>query len=83
MTFEDKISNMYRLTNEQYDQLIMTSITSNYKKANSNIKIQINMAVKNLTRDKEIIKRMETNEENNSFITIKTHKKNFDNHSTV
>ena len=83
MTFEEKISNMYRLTNEQYDQLIMNSITSNYKKANNNIKIQFNMAVKNLIRDKKIIKRMETNEENNSFITIKTHKEDFDNHSTV
>ena len=38
MTFADKISNMYRLTKEQYDQLIMNSITSNYKKANNNIK---------------------------------------------
>ena len=45
--------------------------------------MQINMAGKNFIRDKEIIKRMETNEENNSFITIKTHQENFDNHSTV
>ena len=34
-------------------------------------------------RDKEVIKRMETKEEGNSFITIKYHKKNFDNHPTV
>ena len=38
MTFADKTSNMYRLTKEQYDKLIMNSITSTYKKANSNIK---------------------------------------------
>ena len=61
----------------------MNSITCNYKKVNNNIKRQINMAGKNFIRDKEIIKRMETNEENNSFITIKTHQENFDNHSTV
>ena len=83
MTFAGKISNMYRLTKEQYDQLIMNSITSNYKKVNNNIKIPINIAGKNLIRDKEIIKRMEANGENNSFITIKTHKENFDSHSTV
>ena len=83
MTFTEKISNMYRLTKELYDQLIRNSITSNYKKANNNNKIQINMAGKNIIRDKEIIKQMETNGENNSFITIKTHKENFDNHSTV
>ena len=41
------------------------------------------MTGKNFVRDKEIIKRMETNEENNSFITIKIHKENFDNHSAV
>ena len=34
-------------------------------------------------RDKEVIKRMETNEEGNSFVTIKDRKENFDNHSTV
>ena len=34
-------------------------------------------------RDKEVTKWMETNEEGNSFITIKDHKANFDNQSTV
>ena len=34
-------------------------------------------------RDKEVIKRMETKEEGNSFITIKDNKENFDNHPTV
>ena len=41
------------------------------------------MAGKNLLRDKEVIKRMETNREGNSFITIKDHKENFDNQPTV
>ena len=83
MTFKYKTSNMYRLTKDQYDHLIMNSITSTYKKANNNINKQINMDRKNLMRDKEVIKRMETNEEGNSFITIKDHKENFDNHPTV
>ena len=83
ITFADKTSNMYRLTKEQYGQLIMNSITSPFGKVNSNIKKQINKAGKNLTRDKEVIKRMETNKEGNSFITIKDHKENFDNHPTV
>ena len=34
-------------------------------------------------RDKEVIKQMETDEEGNSFITIKDQKENFDNHPTV
>ena len=41
------------------------------------------MAEKNLMRDKEVTKWMETNEEGNSFITTKDHKANFDNQSTV
>ena len=52
----------------------MNSLTFNYKKASNNIKKQINMAGKNQMRDKEVIKRMETNEEGNSFITMKDHK---------
>ena len=83
MTFAYKTSNMYRLTKKKYGQLIMNSITSTYKKANSNIKKQINKARKNLMRDKEVIKRVETNEEGNGFVTIKDHKKFFDNHPTV
>ena len=74
---------MHRLTKEQYDKLIMNSITSTYKKANRNIKKQINKVRKNLMRVKEVMKRMETNEEGNSFITIKDHKENFDNQPTV
>ena len=53
----------------------MSPIISTYKKANNNIKKQINMAGRNLMRDKKVIIRMETNEEGNSFITIKDHKK--------
>ena len=67
----------------QDGRLIMNSITSTYKKTNNNIKKQINMAVRNIMRDKELIKRMETNEEGNSFITIKDRKENFDKRPTV
>ena len=74
MAFAGKTSNMYRLTKEQHNQLIMNSLTFNYKKASHNIKKQINMIGKNQMRDKEVIKRMETNEEGNSFITMKDHK---------
>ena len=83
MTFADKTSNIYRLTKEQYDQLLTNSVTSTYRKANSKIKKQINKAGKNLMRDKEVIKRTETKKEGNSFMTIKDHKENLDNHPTV
>ena len=41
----------------------MNCITSTYKQANNNLKKQINMAGKNLLRDNEVMKGMETNEE--------------------
>ena len=41
------------------------------------------MAGKSLMKDKEGVQRMETNEEGNSFIAIKDHKENFNNHPTV
>ena len=78
-----KTSNMYRLTKERYDQLIVNSVTSTYKKANNNIKKQINMTGKSLIGDKNAIKRTEIHEEGNSFITIKDQKENFDNYPTV
>ena len=54
MTPADKTSNIYRLTREQYEQLIMKSLTSTYKKANNNIKKKkkINMFGKNSMKDK-------------------------------
>ena len=55
MTPADKTSNIYRLTREQYEQLIMKSLTSTYKKANNNIKKKINMFGKNLMKDKLVI----------------------------
>ena len=61
----------------------MNSITSTYKKAYNNIKKQTKMAGKNLMRGKEIIKRLETKEEGNMFVTIKDHKENFDKQPTV
>ena len=41
------------------------------------------MAGESLMRDKEVIKRMKINKEGNSFMTIRDHKENFDNHPTI
>ena len=77
-TFQEKLKEDIKLITESNK-----TKTSADKASNSNIKKQINMAGKNLLRDKEVIKRMETNREGNSFITIKDHKENFDNQPTV
>ena len=80
-TFQEKLKENIKIIKESNKTITSAdknSRTSTYKKRNSNIKKQINMAGKNLLRDK-----METSEEGNSFITIKKRKENFDNHPTV
>ena len=63
--------------------MINNAITSKYKKASNNIKKQINIDGKQILRNREVLNRLETNGENNSFITLKDHKENFNNNPTV
>ena len=58
-------------------------MTSKYKKTSNNIKKQINIDGKKILRNREVLNRLEINGENNSFITLKDHKENFNNHPTV
>ena len=55
------------------------AITSKY----NNIKKQINIDGKKILRNREVLNRLEINGENNSFITLKDHKENFNNNPTV
>ena len=83
MTPADKTSNIYRLSKEQYNHVLANSITSTYKKTNSKIKDQINAKGKQLMKNSDTISRMEINNENNCFFTLKDHKENFINNPTV
>ena len=83
MTFADKTTNIYRLTREEYDKILNDSITATYKKASNNIKKKINAAGKQVLRNNKVLKRMQTNGENNCFISLKDHKENFPNNPTV
>ena len=83
MTFPDKTNNMYRLRKDQYNTLLNNFITSTYKRSNSNIKKKINISGRNILKDKEVIQRMDINGESNCFITLKDHKENFQNNTSV
>ena len=78
LTPADKTSNMYRITKEEYNKMRRNAITSNYKKANENIKKRINEKGKEIVKKSfdNIIDRMDINAESNCFIT-KTIKKTF------
>lgn len=82
-TFADKTANIYRLTKEEYEKILNDSITATYKKANNNIKKKINADGKQELRNIKVLKRMQKNRENNSFISPKDHKENFQSNPTV
>ena len=63
--------------------MINNAITSKYKKASNNIKKQINIDGKQILRNREVLSRLEINGENNSFITLKDHKENFNNNPSI
>ena len=83
MTFEDKTTNIYRLIKEEHHKILNDSITAADKKAINNIKKKINATGKHALRNNKVLKRMQTNVENNCFISLKDHKENFQNNSTV
>ena len=83
MTFADKTTSIYRLTREEHEKILNDSITATYKKASNNIKKKINPVGKQVLRNNKVLKRMQTNRENNCFISLKDHKEKFQNNPTV
>ena len=83
MTFADKTTSIYRLTREEHEKILNDSITATYKKASNNIKKKINPVGKQVLRNNKVLKRMQTNRENNCFISLKDYKEKFQNNPTV
>ena len=82
MTFADKTSHIYRLTKVEDKKLLRNAITSKYKKTNTKIKDKMNKKEKENFKNKEALHRLDINEENNYFFTLKDHKENFQSNST-
>ena len=79
----DKTSNFYKLPVERYEQLVSNSITASYKKVNANIEQKINKNGKKIADNYNILDRIQVNGNNDSFITLKDHKPNFENNPTT
>ena len=75
----DKTTNMYKLPKQDYTQLLHNNITTNYKKADSNVKISIDQEAKKIACDLRIEDRAECYAPRKAFITLKDHKDNFQN----
>ena len=54
LAFSDETFNLYKLKKEQYQKMLIDSITTTYKNANNNIHKKINTDGKKLMKDKDI-----------------------------
>ena len=75
----DKTTNLYKLPKDSYNKLLNENITANYKKANSNIKHEIDLEAKKIASKLNLADRTESFANRNAFITLKDHKDNFPN----
>ena len=77
LTSADETSNMYRIDNEEFPNLLQNAITSKYKKTDKHRARNINKEGTKHARETNIIDRIEINGTGNSFTTLKDHKENF------
>ena len=75
LTAADKTSNMYRLSKEEYSNLLKNAVTSKYKKTNNHTAININKERVKHAR-KVNIDRIKINSTCKSFIKLKDRKEN-------
>ena len=75
----DKTNNLYELTTEEYNKLLIENISKTYKKTNVSAKNAINTEAKAIVKDINLDKRIEQYNQNKSFITLKDHQENFQN----
>ena len=78
----DKTTNFYKLDKTQHDNLLRNNITTTYKKANTSAYTTINLEAQAIAAKLKIEDRTETTAKQQAFITLKDHKKNFENNPT-
>ena len=83
LTAGDKTSDMYRLSKDQYSNLLQNAITSKYKKTDKRTATNKNKEGIKHAREVNVIDRIEINGTGSSFITLKDHKENFLNGPTT
>ena len=83
LTAADKTLNIYRLSKEEYSNLLQNAITSKYKKTDKHTATNINKEGIKHAKEGSIIDRIEVNGTSNSFITLTDHKENFLNRPTT
>ena len=78
----DKSPNLYELDKDQYRRMLRNSITSSYKKSQTDNKAAIDREAKEVAATMNLSDRIDCIAEKDAFITLKDHKENFQNHPT-
>ena len=73
----DKTNNLYELTNEEYNKLLLGNISKTYKKTTASAINAINTEAKAIGKDLNLDEGIEQYNQNQSFIIFKDHKKIF------
>ena len=82
LIFADKSMNLYEVDKEKYGKLMKDNITKSYKKTGRNVENDINKEAKEIAEKLKVSDRMEHLANQQSFITLKDHKDNFQNNPT-
>ena len=75
--FQLKSCNIYKLEKDDYDKLLTENITKTYKKSSRTNVNKINYNAKRIAEDLSLENCIEKMYENEAYITIKDHKKDF------
>ena len=78
----DRSTNLYEISTDSYKRLHQISINKSYKKCNADIKSEIDSEARTIASSLNLADRIEKFAEKDSFITLKDHKENFQNHPT-
>jgi hypothetical protein len=78
----DKTTHFYKVDPDNYDRLLNTNITKDYKKAATTLENTIRKGDKKIATELGLDDRINKTSKNQAFITLKDHKPNFNNNPT-
>ena len=73
----DKTNNLYEISTENYNKLLLDNVTKSYKKEPETLENNINKEAKKIATDLNLAGRIQKFTEKNAFVTLKDHKDNF------
>ena len=74
----DKTTNVYEVSTDKYNKLLLDNITKDYEQVNEREVTAVNDEARTIADRLEIADRVEVMRQNLAFISIKDHKQNFE-----